>query len=169
MNHVVLNIDSARQNKDQLGMALLEVLVSLVLVAVIALTASASSLRAQQTQQQALETTLVALAADDLLERVRSNPAEAAEYVFDSSETENCPAADTSLASVDLSDWCSRLHQLLPSPRFDFTFDPLEQKADLKISWLSRTGDGYLVKQTDQEPARVEVEWKEVSLRMRHE
>lgn len=154
--------------RKQRGVTLLEVLVSLVLVAIVGITAASSSIRAQQGQQQAYETTLATSLGKDLIERVRANPSQLQSYQLDFEGANECPEAGDSLASYDLNEWCERAVNNLPD--INVLLDPDENSFDLVLSWRPRLVAGGYFTVTSEEGRQIsQVTWKGISARVRHE
>ena len=155
---------------SQQGVSLLEVLVSLVLVSLVAVTAAVSNIRAQQGQQQAYETSLAAALGQDLIERIRANPSQLNDYEFNWNSPSDCPTASTSLASQDLASWCTRLYVSLPSPQAEF--DSTEKA--LALSWQARivaeggASGGYFASRDDSKKGQIELQWFNISTKVRH-
>lgn len=149
------------------GVTLLEVLVSLLLVAIVAVTAAASSVRAQQGQQQAYETSVATALGQDLIERVRANPEEIQSYQFSFYSKDKCPDASLSLASQDIHSWCSRATQKMPQLQVQLT--PSDDHFDLTLSWQPRiAGGGYFTLRNDEGVTRSQLSWQAVSARTTH-
>lgn len=156
---------------SQLGVTLLEVLVGLLLVALISVTASVASLRAQQGQQQAYETSVATNLAQEIFERMRANPNHLVDYSFSKTHltsAADCPDSGAALAATDIATWCQRLVSSLPNPSFSIVSQPSEYQAELRLSWSSRLTSGYFTRLSNQ-GARVELVWPAVSLRVHHD
>ena len=119
-----------KMKKSNLGVGLIEVLVSLLILSVGLLGLLALQTRVMQFNQGALYQTRATVLAEDVMDRMRSNPQKAGLYVttFDgaapsapncATSTANCNTSN--LADYDLAGWKADIARVLPDGKGQIT------------------------------------------------
>lgn len=96
--------------RAQRGLSMIEVLISVLVLALGLMGMAAMQALALRGGQSSLESSQAVMAANSIIEAMRANRANAASYVFDG--TVNCasvPAAGLSLATWDIHQWTVQL------------------------------------------------------------
>lgn len=98
--------------RKQNGFSLLEVLVTLLIVSLGLLGIAGIIANSLKVNQGAVARTQASLLANDIIDRMRANRAQAAAYALASCAA--APAPD-SIAETDLNEWCGLVDAALPS------------------------------------------------------
>ena len=140
------------------GFTLVELLISLVVVAIGLLGFASLQMGSMQRLEQAKVSQNASGALRDLVERISSLPAaaKAGEFDFNNLANGNAPVASKNCADVacttkeqadmELRDWFNRIKERAPSPRFSVDSLPLDNGRHVKISLIwdaALTGKGY--------------------------
>jgi len=100
--------------KKQLGISLIEVLVSMIILGVGVLGVIAMQTNALRYNQTTLNRAQATYAANDILDRMRANRTAAVSGGYSITMNDSAPATASNLADADLSEWRSYLATLLP-------------------------------------------------------
>lgn len=98
----------------QRGLSLIEVLVTVVILALGLLGLAGLHANALKGTQSALNRSLAAQLAFDMADRMRANQAAARNGSYDLAACSAAPTNPATIAQSDLVDWCGRLRTLLP-------------------------------------------------------
>jgi type IV pilus assembly protein PilV len=104
-------MNMGRLAKRQRGVGLIEVLVTVLIIATALLTLSAMQMRSLQFNQSAYLRSQANILAYDIIDRMRLNRTHVTEYVIDYDA--DAPSG-TSLAEVDLREWRDLVEDVLP-------------------------------------------------------
>jgi type IV pilus assembly protein PilV len=124
---------TARAPHHSGGMTLIEVLVTLVIMSVGLLGVAALQLTTVRNNYDAFVRSQAAVLASDMLDRMRANRDDAAEYVV--SMTDPAPATP---AGVDIGLWRTSLAAQLPNGEGAIAFDNVTRVVTITIQWRER-------------------------------
>lgn len=140
-------------NKFQRGFSMIEVLVTLIIVAIALLGAASMQLYAMRINQGGQFRTQAVFLASDIVERMEANKQEAinGSYVLGNTTDAGtlsaaCSAAActaASLAAYDLNQWGNAIEALLPQPSWQITRTRAGNPStySIVISWTERSTD----------------------------
>ena len=100
----------------QRGVGLIEVLVAVLLLSIAFLGVAALQAKALSTNNSAMARSMATMASYSILDAMRADHAAAVDGSYNIASSINasaCPAANTTLASAQLHDWCVQLGQVL--------------------------------------------------------
>lgn len=97
-----------RTRRHQAGISMIEVLVAILVVSIGFLGMAALQAKAMSTNNSAMARSLATVASYSILDAMRVDRANAAQYVG-TVTADNCPAAGATLASYQLNAWCTQL------------------------------------------------------------
>jgi type IV pilus assembly protein PilV len=96
--------------KHQAGVGLIEVLVAVLVLSIGFLGVAALQARALSTNNGAMARSMATIASYSILDAMRADLAHAKAGSYDGSVTGNaCPTTNTTLANVQLAQWCTQL------------------------------------------------------------
>jgi len=136
--------------RNQKGATLIEVLVSVLVLAVGLLGVAATQMMSLKNSNGSNQRYMAALAAQEIVERMRANPSGLEQGSYDGTETgggtlsNNCTSSCTvtQLASLDLYEWGQLLKTNLPSGQGVISRSGNE--VTVTITWLQQhTGENY--------------------------
>lgn len=124
---------------------MIEVLVSLLVLAIGLLGVAALQFRGFQYSHEAYLRSQISLLMYDMVDRIRLNPDNADDYlVTDMATTGTPPACDPSLgtnATNDLNCWQGRLIETLPPGTTASILNPTGNEYSIEIAWTDRTSN----------------------------
>lgn len=116
----IIHADRQTLRRRQRGDTMIEVLVTIIVIAVGVLGAAALQVTTLKNLSSSHSATVAALVAEDMTERIRANPVGAANYVHSARPVNppNCTSQDCTpaeLAAYDIGSWWNQMTALLPS------------------------------------------------------
>lgn len=144
------NIKSSSRRHQQ-GMSLIEVMVSVLVLAVGLLGIAAMQALALRGSQGSLESSQAVMSANSIIEAIRVNRANVAAYSYNGlSSCASTPAAGTSLAGNDLNNWVTRLKATIGAPNDATTCGRIAlagNQVTVTVQWDDRRAGGSQTRQ----------------------
>lgn len=136
-------MQSAKMSKQQTGFGLIEILVSVVIMAIGLLGLAALQNTSLKLSYDSYIRSQATFLAYDLIDRVRANP-DAQSYEMSTTATlkqTNCFSVECTVSEMrefDLYYWREQARDLLPDTITEVTYDDSQQLYSMRISWADR-------------------------------
>ena len=135
--------------RNERGVGLIEVLVTLLILSTTLIALSALQTRSLQFNQGAYFRTQANMLAYDMLDRIRANEALSSRVAskepliaFNMAETTPAAAASTPASAVDRYQWMTAVNAALPGAKARITCDGTTLVCNIQISWKELNSSG---------------------------
>ncbi len=141
-----------QKSKKEAGIALIEVLVAVLVLAVGLLGMAAMQVQSSQMTNGAAQRTQAILLTADMMDRVRANRANAADYdgisvdpAVTTCATDYAPLASATVSANDITEWSNLVVCLLPEGTGTVTVDNTTGEVVVVVDWSKADADGVAV------------------------
>ena len=124
-----------KKQRSSLGFSLIEVLVSMLVIAIGAMGLISLQLSTMQSNQASSYRSQAVWAAVDILDRMRANRSVAEAEGYDISLAASAPSDTSTIVNADLSQWLTRLSNWLPEGDGSINFDTATSEVTITIQW----------------------------------
>jgi type IV pilus assembly protein PilV len=143
---------SARKSKKELGIALIEVLVAVLVLAIGLLGMAAMQVQSSQMTNGAEQRTQAILLTADMMDRIRANRTNSADYngvsvdpATTACATDYTPGAALAVSANDITEWSNLVVCLLPEGAGTVAVNGVTGEVTVTVDWARADADGVAV------------------------